>query len=146
MLTRRETIAMLGVLPLSAAAAPIASLPQPETFALENVTPDRELHLRIKDNFGSQSWTYAGQQYVENRGTIVVEEDEHIRLRITNDMKSAQSLRHNGVTFRCNPGETIEFDWCVESLDATSIENLQTGFARRISVRPTYQRHAIFTA
>jgi FtsP/CotA-like multicopper oxidase with cupredoxin domain len=145
MTTRREALVMIG---LTTACVAVSANP---AHAEDSVTdadfiPDRELALRVGDNFQRQHWLYAGQRYVEDGKLIVVDEGECIRLILINDTDQARSLLLDGASIEIAAKKSCKHDFIVAHLQPKVLSDSAAGITRTIQVRPTYQRHAAFLA
>jgi hypothetical protein len=88
---------------------------------------DRELRLTFSDNLQRQTWLYAGQLYTEEGSAITVDENEMLRLVLTNDTERAQTLILDGARLDFAPRETRTLDLIFDQLQAKSLRNPVAG-------------------
>jgi hypothetical protein len=143
-LTRRDALAGSTALAAACALAPMANAaalpasPEPE--------PDRELRLRLSDCFCTQTWTYAGQTWDEQRPELILFEDEVLRVTIENDTGDDAPIDFGRLasTMRLAPRETRSATFRVRGLDPVAIRDGRPSGTRRIAlVRATYGAHAL---
>jgi FtsP/CotA-like multicopper oxidase with cupredoxin domain len=142
---------MIGIAPIacmSTSAAAITHANQAEQLAMQEASfiPDRELRLMVSDNMQRQSWLYAGQHYTEEGNVIVLNENEQLRLILTNDTDRAQSLAFEGARIDLAAREARTLDLVIDQLQNKSLSNPAAGVSRMLKVRPSYQTHAPFAA
>ena len=145
--TRRDAVLLISALPigLMTRSSNSATAPSPLGSAAVDsaVTPDRELTLFLSDQLNAQRWRYAGQNYLERREHIVVNEHETVRLIFRNDTDQSRILYLDSVPLHLEAGDSFSVDMRFDELQSKSILDKQSGKSKIIVVRPSYQGHAI---
>ncbi|MDP3739717.1 MAG: hypothetical protein Q8R02_20180 [Hyphomonadaceae bacterium] len=111
----------------------------------EDFEVDRELVLAVSDGFSRQTWRYAGQVWSETRDTLLMHEDERVRVYITNDMPGVRviSFGDDQPARRVRAGETISADLTMDHARGFTIAVVgQPAFSRPVRVRANYVAHA----
>jgi hypothetical protein len=111
----------------------------------EDFEVDRELVLAVSDGFSRQTWRYAGQVWSETRDTLLMHEDERVRVYITNDMPGVRviSFGDDEPVRRVRTGDTVAIDMTISRLAGFSIAVVgQPALSRPVRVRANSSAHA----
>lgn len=111
----------------------------------EDFEIDRELVLAVSDGFSRQTWRHAGQVWNETRDTLLMHEDERVRVYITNDMPGVRviSFGDDQPARRVRMGQTVAIDLTISRLAGFSIAVVgQPALSRPVRIRANHSAHA----
>jgi hypothetical protein len=76
-----------------------------------NAFVDRELILSVSDGFARQTWVRDGRVTRETRETLAMENGEHVRITVANDMPGVRVITiGDGRMLRLSPGQSGSID------------------------------------
>ena len=122
--SRAAILAGIGILPSNV---------QPLTL---NALVDRELILSVSDGFTRQTWVCEGNVTRETREALSLEEGEHVRITIANDMRGVRVITiGDGRMLRLSAGQSGSIDVAARPGLEFAIEVVgQPAFSRAVKV------------
>ncbi len=98
---------------------------------------NRELKLSVSDGFSRQTWEQEGEVRHEARDTLLLDQNEHIRITVTNDMPGVRVVSvGDGRLLRIRPGESASMDVGARSTGGFTIAVVgEPAVSRQVYVR-----------
>lgn len=95
----------------AAVLAGIGILPSNAQPLTRNAFVDRELILSVSDGFTRQTWVVEGRVSRETRETLSLEDGEHVRITVANDMPGVRVITiGDGRMLRLSDGQSGSID------------------------------------